>query len=261
MDFGTIIGLIAGIGLVTAAILLGETASAFWSLPSLLIVVGGTLASTLIKFPLSVVVGTVDVVRLAFVRRAERPEELVGVMVRLAQEVRRESLLALERVPVSDPFLKRGVGLAVDGTEPALIESLLRAEAIAEQERHDRGQRIFRTMGQTAPAFGMIGTLIGLVQMLTRMDDPSKIGGAMAVAILTTFYGAALAYLVFIPIAEKLSERSRTDWLHREMAIQGLLSILNGHHPRLVERRLHGILGPGRSTNGRLPRNRLRPAA
>jgi chemotaxis protein MotA len=261
LDFGTLIGLIAGVGLVATAILIGESATAFWNVPSLLIVVGGTTASTLIKFPLPVLVGSITVVRQAFLQRTERPEQMVGLMVRMAQEVRRESLLALERVPVADPFLKRGVDLAVDGTEPALIETLLRTEAMAEQERHDRGQRIFRAMGQTAPAFGMIGTLIGLVQMLTEMDDPSKIGGAMAVAILTTFYGAALAYLVFIPIAEKLGERSRADWLQREMAIQGLLSILNGHHPRLVERRLHGILGPGRMVNGRLPRNRLRPAA
>jgi chemotaxis protein MotA len=261
VDFGTLIGLVAGLTLVTIAILLGESATAFWNVPSLFIVLGGTLAATLIKFPLPALVGTLEVVRQAFQRPTQKPEELVALLVRMAQEVRRDSLLALERMPVSDPFLKRGVALAADGAEPALIESFLRTEAIAEQERHDRGQRIFRSMGNTAPAFGMIGTLIGLVQMLTEMDDPSKIGGAMAVAILTTFYGAALAYLVFIPIAEKLGERSRADWLHREMAIQGLLSILNGHHPRLVERRLHGILGPGRMTNGRLPRNRLRPAA
>lgn len=261
MDFGTLIGLVAGLVLLTVAISLGESATAFWDLPSFLIVVGGTVAATLIKFPLPALVGTLTVVRQAFLRPAEKPEDLVLLLVRMAQEVRRDSILALERIPVSDPFLRRGVALAVDGTEPALIEAFLRTEAIAEQERHDRGQRIFRSMGSTTPAFGMVGTLIGLVQMLTQMNDPSQIGGAMAVALLTTFYGAGLAYVILIPIAEKLGERSRADWLRREMSIQGLLSILNGHHPRLVERRLHGILGPGRMTNGRLPRNRLRPAA
>src|SRR5690606_15208272 len=120
VDFGTLIGLLAGLTLVTIAILLGESPTAFWNVPSLCIVLGGTLAATFIKFPLPALVGTIDVVRQAFQRPAQKPEELVALLVRMAQEVRRDSLLALERIPVSDPFLKRGVSLAADGAEPAL---------------------------------------------------------------------------------------------------------------------------------------------
>lgn len=261
MDLGTLFGLIGGIGVMALAISLGINASSFWDVPSVLIVVGGVVATTFIKFPWSVVLATVSVLRQAFRVGGESPEMLVGVIVRLSQEVRRESLLAMESVPIRDPFLRRGIALAVDGADPELIESVLRSEVAAEAGRHDRGQRLLRSMGQTSPAFGMVGTLIGLVQMLSAMDDPSKIGSAMAVALLTTFYGVTLAYAVFLPLAEKLADRSRAEMLSREIVIQGVLSILSGHHPKMVERRLHGLLGPGRATNGRLPRNRLRPAA
>ncbi|MEZ4648109.1 MAG: MotA/TolQ/ExbB proton channel family protein [Candidatus Eisenbacteria bacterium] len=261
MDRGTVIGLALGIAFVTLAIALGQSPKAFWNLPSLLIVVGGTFATTLVKFPISNFLGTVQVLKQAFRTRSERPEDLVPILGALAKEVRKESLLAMEKTRVADPFLKRGVSLAVDGTEPSVIESMLRAETAAEAERHERGERIFRSMGQAAPAFGMIGTLVGLVQMLSEMDDPSKIGSAMAVAILTTFYGAFLAYVIFLPIADKLAERQRSELMARELATQGLLSILAGHHPRLVERRLYGLLGYGRQTTGKPPENRLRPAA
>lgn len=261
MDLGTLFGLIGGIVVMAVAIALGINATAFWDVPSALIVVGGTVATTFIKFPWSVVLATATVVRQAFRANGESPELLVGIIVRLAQEVRRESLLAMESVPIRDPFLRRGIAMAVDGADPALIETVLRGEVAAEATRHDRGQRLLRSMGQASPAFGMMGTLIGLVQMLSTMDDPSKIGSAMAVALLTTFYGVALAYCVFLPLAEKLGDRSRAELLSREIVIQGVLSILSGHHPKMVERRLHGLLGPGRAPEGRLPRNRLRPAA
>lgn len=261
MDRGTIVGLVLGVAFVTLAIVLGHSPLAFWNLPSFLIVIGGTFATTLMKFPLTNFFGMFDVLRQAFLSRAESPEDLVPVIGALAKDVRKESLLAMEKTRVLDPFLRRAVSLAVDGTEPAVIESMLRAEAAAEAERHERGERIFRSMGQAAPAFGMIGTLIGLVQMLSEMDDPSKIGGAMAVAILTTFYGAFLSYVVFLPIADKLAERNRAEMMSREIATQGLLAILAGHHPRLVERRLYGLLGYGSQTTGKPPRNRLRPAA
>lgn len=261
MDRGTLVGLILGIAFVSAAIALGHSPLAFWNLPSLLIVVGGTFATTLMKFPVTNFLGTLDAVAQAFRARKERPEDLVPVLGALAKDVRRESLLAMEKSRVTDPFLRRAVALAVDGAEPSVIESILRAETAAEAERHERGERILRSMGHTAPAFGMIGTLIGLVQMLSEMDDPSQIGDAMAVAILTTFYGAFLAYVIFLPIADKLAERSRAELMSREIATQGVLSILAGHHPSLVERRLYGLLGYGAQTGGKLPRNRMRPAA
>lgn len=244
IDRSTVLGFLIGVLFVGGAIYLGPTRAAFWDLPSVLIVFGGTAATTLVKFPAETLATTAAVVRQAFLDRMPSPSELVQTLSRLADLVRRDSLLAMEREKIQDPFLQRAVNLCLEGAAPDVIESTLRSETVMLVERHERGQRIFRGMGQSAPAFGMIGTLIGLVQMLTLMDDPSKIGGSMAVAILTTFYGAFFAYMVFNPIADKLSERSRQEQLNKEIVIQGILSIMAGHHPRMVERRLHVLLEP-----------------
>jgi len=244
VDRSTIVGILLGVALIGVAIVLGPTPLSFLDAPSALIVLGGTIATTLIKFPASTCLSALKVARHAFVTQPASPTLLVRSIGQLAEAVRRDSLLALERAKVTDPFLKRATDLCLDGVAPDLLESMLRCEVGQSLERHDRGQRIFRGMGASAPAFGMIGTLIGLVQMLTQMDDPSKIGGSMATAILTTFYGAVLSYMLFNPIADKLSERSREELLAREIVIQGILSILAGHHPRMLERRLLGLLDP-----------------
>jgi chemotaxis protein MotA len=245
LDRSTVAGVAIGLALIAWAILLGPSSRVFWNFPSVLIVGGGILATTMIRFPAQTVLSTAQVLRQAFVDRTSPPVELVHDLVRLSQVVRRDSLLALEKQPVNDAFLRRGVEMCVDGLEPGTIESMLRGEAASVLERHERGQRILRGMGNSAPAFGMIGTLIGLVQMLTRMSDPSKIGGAMAVAMLTTFYGAFLAYLIFLPLSDKLGERSRAEMINREIIIQGLMGILAGAHPKLIERRLFGLVEPG----------------
>lgn len=244
MDRSTVVGIGLGVLFIFGAVVIGPASHAFWSLQSLVIVFGGVAAATLIRFPASVVAGSLRVMRQAFLHPAHLPTDLARDVVRLSYVVRRENLLAMERERIDDLFLRRGVELCVDGMEPATVESVLRTEGAAILERHERGQRMLRGMGASAPAFGMIGTLIGLVQMLTLMDDPSKIGSSMAVAILTTFYGALLAYLVFLPMADKLAERARLEAINREIAIQGLLGILAGYHPRLVERRLLSLLEP-----------------
>lgn len=243
-DRATVLGLVIGLAFIGGAVYFGPTRSAFFDLPSIAIVLGGTLATTLIRFPLPIIATTLPVVRQAFMEKLESPVALVQTLSKLADLVRRESLLALEKQKIEDRFLKRAVDLCLEGAAPDVIESTLRSELASVLERHERGQRIFRGMGQSAPAFGMIGTLIGLVQMLTLMDDPSKIGGSMAIAILTTFYGALLAYLVFNPIADKLGERSRQELKNNEIVLYGILSIMAGHHPRMVERRLHVMLEP-----------------
>ncbi len=244
MDKTTVIGLLLGLSFILGAIFAGPTSEAFWNPAGLLIVVGGVLATTLIRFPARVVASTTKVIRQAFLVRLESPTDLVGTLVQLTEAARKDSLLALDRFEVKDPFLRRGVELCVDGVEPAVIESVLRGEIASVLDRHYRGQRIFKGMGTSAPAFGMIGTLIGLVQMLTSMEDPSKIGGAMAVAILTTFYGAFMAYLIFFPVADKLAERSREELVNRELIVQGLMGMLAGQHPRIVERHLVSLLEP-----------------
>jgi chemotaxis protein MotA len=244
LDRSTVLGITLGVLLIGGAVFVGPSAATFWNLPSVLIVGGGVIATTFIRFPAPVVLGSARVIGRAFTDRMQSPVDLVHDLVRLSYTVRKDSLLAMEREVVRDRFLRRGTELCVDGIDPAIIESVLRSEGASILERHERGQRILRGMGNSSPAFGMIGTLIGLVQMLSMMDDPSKIGGSMAVAMLTTFYGALLAYLVFLPLADKLGERARQEVINREIIIQGLVSILAGTHPRLVERRLLGLLDP-----------------
>ncbi len=258
MDRSVIVGIVVGVLVIGGAVFLGPSREAFWNAPAFLIVGGGLLASTLIRFPFAVISESVHLSRQALGSPPVSSAMLVRRMGSLAHLVRQESLLAMEKEGAPDAFLRRGIDLCVDGLDPATIEGVLRTEVATQMEGLDRSQRLYRSLGNSSPAFGMIGTLIGLVQMLTRIDDPSKIGGSMAVALLTTFYGAFLAYLVFLPLADKLAEHARREAVNREIVIQGLLAILAGHHPRLVERRLLGLIEPARRASAR---SRRRPAA
>lgn len=244
MDLATVIGMVLGFGLIFTAIILGGTPAAFVDLTSALIVIGGTVATLFIRFPMSSVVRTVKVVRHAFFVSAQRPEDSIRRIVELADLARRESVLALDNVEIDDPFLAKGVQLAVDGTEPALIRSILNTELMAIIDRHKVGQKIFTGMGDSAPAFGMIGTLVGLVQMLMAMDDPKSIGPAMAVALLTTMYGAIIANVACIPIADKLKLRTQTERTLKQIAIAGIDGIMAGTHPRVMEEKLVTFLPP-----------------
>jgi chemotaxis protein MotA len=244
MDLATIIGVVAGLYLIGAAIVMGGSPLIYVNLPSVLIVLGGTLATLLIRFPMPVLLSTVKVVRNAFVDQLRPPGELIEEIVQLAEKSRRDSLLSLESVPVHDPFLEKGIQLCIDGTEPELVRSTLASELEATLERHRRGQRILKAIASSAPAFGMIGTLIGLVQMLTMMDNPDAIGPGMAVAILTTLYGALIAYLIALPMADKLAERSAQEMQSKEIVIHGIMGILAANHPLVVRSRLIGYLDP-----------------
>lgn len=244
MDISTIIGLFLGVALVIGAIVTGDSPVIFLNVPSLMIVVGGTLGVTLIKNELRAVFGMLGVIKKAFLAKLPTPESLIAEMVTLAKTARKESLLALEKVPIHDNFMKFGLGMAVDGTEPKDIRAVLETEVAYQVARHRAGQNILEGIGASAPAFGMIGTLIGLVQMLANMSDPSNIGPAMAVALLTTFYGALLANIIFIPLAGKLRLRSSEEVQVREIMTEGILSISNGVNPRIVEQRLHAFLPP-----------------
>jgi chemotaxis protein MotA len=244
MDIATILGIISGIGLIVFAIAIGGTMVIFWNLPSLLIVFGGTIATTLIKFPLSVVMGMFGVVRNVFFVKTREAATLISEIVGLSQTARKGGLLALEEVEVSDHFLKRGIQLVVDGVDSQLIRSILNTEIAYRRDRHKVGQKIFKGMGAAAPAFGMIGTLIGLVQMLTKMDDPKNIGPAMAVALLTTLYGALLANLLFLPIADKLELRTEKEALTMEVVVEGVLSLAAGDNSAIVEHKLTAFVSP-----------------
>jgi len=245
VDIATVIGIVLGFGLILSAMVLGAGIPAFIDVPALLIVVGGTVATTLVRFPLPTVVGLTKVVKNAFFNKLPPSEDAVKRIIELAELARRESVLALDNVDIDDAFLKKGIQLAVDGTDPPLIKTILHTELLAIQERHKVGQNILSGMGESAPAFGMIGTLVGLVQMLLNMDDPSALGPNMAIALLTTMYGAIIANVVCIPLADKLRLRSEKEKVLKEITVAGIEGIMAGTHPRVIEEKLITFLSPG----------------
>jgi len=246
VDIATIVGIVFGIVLLLGSILIEGSLSAFWSVSSLMIVLGGTLASTLINFPLAQVVGTIKIIRIAFRNHTTEPAEIIGALVAFAEKARREGLLALEAEAevIDESFLKKGIQLIVDGTDPELVRSILETELIFVEERHKQGALIFENMGSSAPAFGMIGTLIGLILMLRNLEDPSTIGPGMAIALITTFYGSLFANLIFLPIAGKLKIRSSEEILNKELMLEGILSIQAGENPRIVAEKMKSFLDP-----------------
>lgn len=246
MDIATLVGLFSGILLILLSIMIGGGLAGFINVPSILIVVGGTVAAVLVQYPLGDVLGIMSVVRKTVFASTYEPNELIQLIIRLAEEARRDGLLALEKhiKEIDDYFIKAGLQLAIDGTEPEILRDILYKELENLEDRHKKGQGIFEAFGAFAPAFGMIGTLIGLVMMLRTMKDPASIGPSMAVALITTFYGAVLANLVFLPISGKLKERTKEEVKIREMVIEGILSIQSGDNPRLVEQKLMTFLPP-----------------
>jgi chemotaxis protein MotA len=246
MDLATIIGLIAAFLLIAISILTGQGVSFFFSISSVMIVFGGLMGATLVNYPLSEVLAVIRVARNAFLIRSAPPYETIDILVDIAEKARREGILAIEREldDIQDDFMKLGIQYAVDGTEPETIRAILESELTSMEDRHRQGKKIFEAMGAFAPAFGMIGTLIGLIQMLAALDDPSKIGAGMATALVTTLYGSLAANIVFLPMAGKLEYRSREESRRKELIIEGILSIQSGDNPRIVREKLKTFLPP-----------------
>ncbi|NQT34118.1 MotA/TolQ/ExbB proton channel family protein [bacterium] len=246
MDIATIIGIIAGFGLVVISIAAQEGAMWFLSITSVGIVFGGTLGATLVNFPMKDVMTVFKVMMKVFTSSNISYMETIDRLVSLAERARREGILAIEREleTVEDEFLRSGIQYAVDGTEPEYIRAIMESELNNVEERHKLGQSIFIAMGTYAPAFGMIGTLIGLIQMLSQLEDPTKIGAGMATALVTTFYGALAANLFFLPMAGKLANRSKEEVLQKELILEGILSIQSGDNPRFVREKLLTFLSP-----------------
>lgn len=254
MDVATLSGLIVGIGLIVWAMASRVSLDTFVDIPSVAIVLGGSMATALISFPLRDVMGVVRVVKNAFFTRATDPRKLIAELVSYAEKARRDGILSLEDLTrqMDDEFIVRGIQMVVDGTDPELIEQILIGELDSMAERHASGKAIFDAVGRYAPAFGMIGTLIGLIVMLKNMDDPSAIGPGMAVALLTTLYGALIANLVALPIADKLARRSQEELLLKTIIVRGIMSIQSGDNPRIVEHKLRTFLPPSvRQEQGR----------
>ena len=244
MDPATIIGIVLSIILVVAAIVMGGSPIMFVNVPSALVVIGGTIGATLMRNPLATVLGTFGVVMKAFTVKVPEPIPLITQIVQLCKQARKNGMLALENVEIDYAFLGKGVGLGVDGVEPDQIRSILETDIRSTVGRHKRGQGVLEGMGAAAPAFGMIGTLIGLVQMLASMEDPSSIGPAMAIALLTTLYGAILANVICLPLADKLKVRSQEEALSMMVCMEGVLGMVSGENPNQISQKLKSFLAP-----------------
>lgn len=227
MDLATIIGVVCGFGLILLAILLGGSLAAFINIPSMMITFGGTIAATLIAFPLDKVLATFKIVKNTVIFSLPNESDIIQDMLRYSEIYLKGGAKALEQEleKIKYPFLEKGMELLVAGTKVEKVGQVMQADITNLTERHKTGQNIMMTMGAFAPALGMIGTLIGLVQMLQTLDDPSKIGGGMAVALLTTFYGALIANLLFLPMATKLKERSTQEKNLRTLIKDGIVAI------------------------------------
>ena len=246
MDISTIIGIVSGVGCIIYAIMLGSGLSTFIDIPSMLIVVGGSFAATLINFPLPDVLKMVGAAMKILISPSFDPTVPVPSMVEYAEKTRREGLLSLENGvdEVEDPFLRSGLRLIIDGTEPDEVRDIMETEMEYLGERHKRAQQLFMAMAKYLPGFGMIGTLIGLIAMLNTLDDPSSIGPKMAVALITTFYGALLSNLVFMPIAGKLKIRTEDESLMRRIILEGIIMIQAQTNPRFIGQKLLAYLPP-----------------
>lgn len=247
MDIATLIGLIAAGLLVLISILTGSGVGFFFSLPSAMVVFGGAIGATLVNFPLRDVLAVSNVAKKTFLANLDPPRDTIDKLVDVAEKARREGILAIEREldSIEDEFMKLGIQYAVDGVEPETIRAILESELTGMEDRHTQGRKIFEALGTFAPAFGMVGTLIGLIQMLSSLDDPTKIGAGMATALVTTLYGSLAANVIFLPMAGKLDYRSREEVRQKEMIIEGILSIQSGDNPRVVRQKLTTFLPPG----------------
>jgi chemotaxis protein MotA len=246
MDFGTVLGFLLGLGLVAVGIGTEGGLRFFFEDTALLLAFGGTVAACLISTPLSIVRAIPGMLAKTLVFRAPSSADTIARVVRYAEVARREGIPALEDLLENekDPYLKHALGLVVEGTDPKILILILELEIRALEQRHVAGQNLLISAAGYAPAFGMVGTLIGLIQMLLFLNDPTKIGHGMAVALVTTFWGALLSNLVFHPLAMKLRNRTREEKAVRRLVIEGITSIQEGDSPRVVREKLQAFLSP-----------------
>jgi len=248
MDIATIIGVVFGLVVVVGTIVIGGGWQSFVHLPSLAITMGGMLCATLIHFSLPQFLGIFSVVKKTIVTKIPPPSELIQNMVNFAAINRRDGALALEQeMPkINDVFFVKGLQMLVDGQDSESMRNLMFLEIDNLRDRHSTGKKILEFMGAAAPAFGMVGTLIGLVQMLKNLSSPDQIGAGMAVALLTTFYGAFSANLIFIPLAGKLGIYSKAESTAMEMIVEGVCAMAEGDNPTTIREKLQAFISQGR---------------
>ncbi len=246
MDIATIVGIILGFIVVALAMAGGEGVGLFINVPSAAVVIGGMLCATLIHFSLQQFLGIFSVIKKTILNKVPSPAELIQQMVNFAAINRRDGALALEEQirKVDNHFIEKGLQMLVDGQEEEWIREMMSLETQYVEERHMKGKKILEFMGASAPAFGMIGTLIGLIKMLANLSDPSALGPGMALALITTFYGALLANLVFIPLAGKLSLYSKAEIMSMEMITEGICAISRGENPTVIREKMQSFVSP-----------------
>ncbi|MDF2178027.1 flagellar motor protein PomA [Aliiglaciecola sp. CAU 1673] len=246
MDLATLVGILGAFGFIIMAMILGGDIGMFVDVPSILIVFCGSLFVVLANFTLGQFFAVGKIVAKAFMFKIETPEELIQKIVEMADAARKGGFLALEEAEITNAFMQKGVDMLVDGHDVDVVRATLSKDISMTTQRHEFGASFFKALADVAPAMGMIGTLIGLVAMLSNMDDPKAIGPAMAVALLTTLYGAMLANVVALPIASKLLNRSNQEKLNQSLVLDGVLGIADGQNPRVIENLLKNYLSAGK---------------
>jgi len=247
MDIASIIGVALTFILVFSPIIMSGLLMSFIDIGSILIVVGGSIAAVFTAYPLAEVLSTIKVLKKVFFAGGSDPKNIINTLVDLGEKARREGILALERElkSIDDEFLRKAIQFAVDGNEIETIEAVMNSEIDAIEERHKVGKSILENMATFAPGFGMLGTLIGLIQMLQNLSDPSNIGAGMAVALITTFYGSLLANGLWSPMAVKLERRSKEEIILKQLVLAGIVSIQSGDNPRVLRDKLETFIAPG----------------
>lgn len=243
MDLATILGIVVGGAFIAAAILMGGSFSQFMDGPSVMIVIGGGMAATLIRFPLSGIMQAFTTGgKVSFTHKKVEPREIIEKLAEMGDIVRKTGPLGLENIELEEPNMKKGAQFIADGYDIGFIKESMELARDQYLTRLTEGQRVFKSLGDAAPAFGMIGTLVGLVQMLANMDDPSKIGPAMAIALLTTLYGAILANLICLPISDKLTAKFGFEEVNQTLIIDGIVAVRGGKSPALIREMLVAYL-------------------
>ena len=246
MDLASLIGFLGAVGMILGAMISGGGVGPFIDVASILIVFGGTFFAVMYTTPLPTFLGSFGVMAKAFLPPVKKQDVMIERMIELAGIARKDGMMALEGQEVPDKFFEKGLQMLVDGADEAKLTAQLKQEIKSMKNRHEANQGVIKAWVDLAPAMGMIGTLVGLVAMLSNMDDPKAIGPAMAVALLTTLYGAVLSNMVFFPIADKLSLRRDQETLNRRLIMDGVLAIQDGQNPRVIDSYLKNYLNEGK---------------
>ena len=249
MDIASLVGIVVGVVMVLLGVMTSggiQTIGHFMDLPSFLITFGGSIASVLTAGKLPDFIGGLQSIKLAFQERVLDPGQVIHTIIDLSNVARKEGLLALEEAAsgIEEPFLKKGIMLVVDGTDPDLVRGILETDLVCLEDRHKKVISFWEKWAEMGPAWGMIGTLIGLINMLKNMSDPDTIGPNMSVALVTTLYGSMLANWISSPVATKLSTNNDIEIMMKEVMVEGLLSIQAGENPRVIEEKLKSFLSP-----------------